>query len=92
MKPTSARWARAGAAALLWFAAWPGFAAEKAEAIESGAHASFTDSTGRTWCVTVVTIATGPGGEPWAWFTVDAHPSRIEHTRVAELLPGCPAQ
>ncbi|HJW11933.1 MAG TPA: hypothetical protein VJ598_09115 [Albitalea sp.] len=87
------RWVRAGAAALLWAAAGGAGAAEDTEtAIRAGVHASYTDGAGHRWCVTVVTVAAGPGGEAWAWFTLNDNPSRVEHTRVVDLKPGCAQQ
>jgi hypothetical protein len=89
----SGGWVRAGAAALLCSAAGWAAGAENADtAIRAGVHASYTDGAGHSWCVTVVTVAEGPGGESWAWFTLDDNPSRVEHTRVVDLKPGCAPQ
>ena len=86
-------WVRAGAAALLCGAVGCAGAAENSEtAIRAGVHASYTDGAGHSWCVSIVTVAEGPGGEAWAWFTLDDNPSRVEHTRVVDLKPGCPPQ
>ena len=40
-------------------------------------------------CVTIDSIATGPGSVPWAWATVNADPRRVVHVRAADLVAGC---
>lgn len=77
---------------VLWVLLWAFAALTPAKAAELptvGMVCTYTDLNGTDWAATVQAIASGPGGLPWAWLTINADPRRIVKLPAFELQGRC---